>query len=1335
MKNKIILIIISLILISHYVSAENFVNLTPKPLKMIVSSGELALPVEFVVSCNNVSDEIIQEANKFVSHINKATELNAQVQTNAANALINVSYYEGAMNPGEESYSLDITATGVNIKAETATGFFYAFQTLKKILPPNVCAGVKDEKIAEYTLPLVSISDKPRFKYRGFMLDVGRHFFTTDEVKRLLDIMAIYKMNIFHWHLTDDQGWRVEVPKWPKLVSVGSVRKNSYSVDPVYGRYLTNQPYGPYYYTKEEMKDIVEYAKKLHIEIIPEIDMPGHFSSALTAYPEFSCNPEGSHSVGIENGVYSDILNVANPKALAFAKDILDVLIDIFPYPYIHIGGDECPTGAWEGNQQCKDLMAKLGYTNFRTLQSYFTKELSDYVKPKGRKLVAWNEVITAPGSDAQMMKDADALIMCWMGATGAAQRAQQLGLKNLITDNGYHYLNFKQSNDPLEPYARGNGNNTLEYTYAYNIPSAADTYKDLYLGLQGSLWTEDISTNGLLEYLAFPRLMAIAETGWTPQNLKDYKDFNKRMTADSTMLNYNNYNYCRHSLKSSLSDEKVMPKTIDKDPSAWYRVITRNTADAYRTGKCIELLNPESPIIHTGNAQENRLWSGTVASKGATNYEYQLWGWKEDPKNKGHYAMVSKAKSSGSVNPMPTSTDNSGRWDYDENSIHYSFTLGDVAYQMNGENYCYSIHSDNSPENLYMNIAAIGQNYAINLWSNVFDGNSGIWEFKPVSSSTIEETKKILKQTNLLINAAKTYSTEEGKLPGLYDAAKKEALSALVKEDISTLNEEQLELFNEKLNVALNEMKGSLALPVEGKSYRITNNTLMNFTENTLCDKGEKVLRHSSSPWNANIWIAEKVTTAHDTASVTLKNAYTGKFISGNASPLMMGENGTKIDIIFQPDLGDFVLKIGDKALFPISEEFENNPGCIYVGGIRPQGTGWTIEEVFTMTYECYDQSQKLLGIYRCAAPKNKKLICEAPSIKNFTLKKYEETSSSEAPVIENVTENKTFKVIYERSAYTITINCRDARGAWLETKEHSVKIGDNYTLEIPLFSHYTLKDTDYDGEKTFTPTSDQTVNATYITEAVSGFKGIQNVATKIEDGHTYLLYDATTASGRTGYLNASMTNKIIYTSASKTEGAPNYVWTAEKSGSGFKMKNETGYYIPTLNKGGNITVGSTGDTFVFTLNPDGETWSVKGSNNLFWNGNAGSFTGWSDAHPYKIYEFIVAPYFTVKYTCIDTEGKILSTGIEYVKAGESATFIEPVFENYVRTEIEGDMEGLTAVNKGIDLKLTYKKEIVGVENPNADKTKEGKAYDLLGRETKEKKGVFILSGKTKLK
>ena len=315
------------------------VNLTPQPKDIQVQEGMLTLPSSFEANVSQLGDSVIQEVDQFIEVLGASSGISVKT-TGDAKALLQVRLNPEIKN--SEGYVLQVTDSGILVEASCTDGFFYAFQTLKKMLPANVMAGVKAPRVTSYALPLVQITDEPRFGYRGFMLDVARHFFDVDEVKRVLDMMACYKMNKLHLHLSDDQGFRVEITKYPRLNTIGSIRDDSYSTD--FGgsgkRIHTYKPYGPYYYTKEQIRELVAYAEKLHIDIIPEIDMPGHFGAAMAAYPEFSCEPDVRHPVISDESHTPTIPNVANPKTLQFAKDILSEIMDLFPYPYINIGGD-----------------------------------------------------------------------------------------------------------------------------------------------------------------------------------------------------------------------------------------------------------------------------------------------------------------------------------------------------------------------------------------------------------------------------------------------------------------------------------------------------------------------------------------------------------------------------------------------------------------------------------------------------------------------------------------------------------------------------------------------------------------------------------------------------------------------------------------------------------------------------------------------------------------------------------------------------------------------------------------------------------------------------------
>ncbi len=528
--------------------AQPRVNLTPRPKSMTTGEGELVLQTGFRVGYGNLPDSLAREAARFVSDINASTPLQAMA-TNSTHGTIQMEV-DGTLS--EEGYSLEINSQGATLKARTTAGFFYGFQSLKKILPPNVMARVRDGQTGRYALPALRIEDEPRFGYRGFMLDVSRHFFPLEEIKRMLDVMAAYKLNVFHWHLTDDQGWRAEIKRYPRLTQVGSVARDVRLNPMDRGTYWLGQPYA-HYYTQEEMREVVRYAADRHIQVLPEIDMPGHFCAAMASYPEFSCTPEGPHSVQTnQGGVYADVMNVSNPRAVEFAKGILTELMEIFPYPYIHIGGDECPTSAWEKNAECQERYRKLGLTSYRQLQSHFIQEISNHVKAHGRQLIVWNESVTAKGADLDILASTGATVMSWHPCQQGARTAAELGLNTIITEyhtaQGGYYINRKQ--DPNDKYAAaGAGDDTVEGTYNYvPVPDGVPSeLRPRYIGVQGTFWTEWVSDGPYLEYLALPRLIALAEAGWTPQELKDFEDFRQRMALDRKMLDYNHYEYGKH--------------------------------------------------------------------------------------------------------------------------------------------------------------------------------------------------------------------------------------------------------------------------------------------------------------------------------------------------------------------------------------------------------------------------------------------------------------------------------------------------------------------------------------------------------------------------------------------------------------------------------------------------------------------------------------------------------------------------------------------------------------------------------------------------------------------
>ena len=540
---------------------EKSLSLIPAPKSVTVGEGEYVLSKGFTIAVGDFAESeqtnVLADVARFITTMNNATELECKASTGEADIKITEN-----TSLKDEGYTLDITENGVTIEASTADGVFYAMQSLMRLLPPHVILGKQVEEEVTYALPVASIEDEPRFSYRGFMLDVSRHFFTIDEVKKMIDLMAIYKMNVFHWHLTDDQGWRAEIKQYPLLTTIGAERRSSYDTPitrieengQVYWTgegAQTNRKYGPFYYTQEEMREVVRYAAERHIDVLPEVDMPGHFVAALHAYPQYSCHPDWAPEVWINGGISQDVLNVANPEAVQFAKNIITELCDIFPYPYFHIGGDECPTTQWQNNSLCQEKLKQLGKSNYRALQTEFIREINEHLATLGKKMFCWNESVTESGADLELMKKSGATIMCWNPCQGGAAKAASLGLNAIITEwgSGCYYINRRQSNDYGEPTAAGGGGDNVAATYNY-VPVPANVSAEnakYYIGVQATFWTEHVSSNEYLEYLALPRFMCVAEAGWTPQEKKDWNSFVRRMTIETEMLDLGEYIYARH--------------------------------------------------------------------------------------------------------------------------------------------------------------------------------------------------------------------------------------------------------------------------------------------------------------------------------------------------------------------------------------------------------------------------------------------------------------------------------------------------------------------------------------------------------------------------------------------------------------------------------------------------------------------------------------------------------------------------------------------------------------------------------------------------------------------
>ena len=523
------------------------IALTPQPAHLTVKDGRFEFGNQLKAKVTPYQgDSIRMVFESFKKELQEATGIKVSSTQKEAKARIILD-----LNPQlpAEAYKLNVSKKQVRIEASRPAGFYYALQTLKQLMPRNVMAGVATSDHSQWSLPSVEIEDAPRFEWRGFMLDEGRHFFGKDEIKRVIDMMAIYKMNRFHWHLTEDQGWRIEIKKYPKLTETGAWRNSKVLA---YGDVKPDgERYGGFYNHKD-IKEIVAYAKKKFIEIIPEIDIPGHSQAAVAAYPEFlACDPENKHEVWLQQGISTDVINVANPKAMQFAKEVIDELTELFPFNYIHLGGDECPTNKWQKNDECKKLLSEIGSSNFRDLQIYFYKQLKDYIATKPadqqRQLIFWNEVLHGNTS----ILGNDITIMAWIGANAAAKQAAKQGMNTILSPQIPYYINRKQSKLPTEPMSQGHGTETVEAVYNYqplkDVDAALQPY---YKGVQANFWTEWVTEPSVLEYLMLPRLAAVAEAGWTPQEKRNYEDFKERIRKDAELYDLKGWNYGKHIMK-----------------------------------------------------------------------------------------------------------------------------------------------------------------------------------------------------------------------------------------------------------------------------------------------------------------------------------------------------------------------------------------------------------------------------------------------------------------------------------------------------------------------------------------------------------------------------------------------------------------------------------------------------------------------------------------------------------------------------------------------------------------------------------------------------------------
>lgn len=543
MKN----ILFSVLLAASLVAQESILSIIPQPVEMKQGTGSLTISSSASVRYN--SDKIRNAAELFAHKISVPTGFSLSAEKGAEGTILFFLNTQPNKKLGNEGYTLDVSETTARIAANTQAGIFYGMQTLLQLLPKEIER--QNVSQTEWKIPSVSIVDYPRFPWRGIMLDVSRHFFPKEDVKKYIDELSRYKFNTFHWHLTDDNGWRIEITSLPKLTAVGAWRVERFGNfgrrdDPKPGEPAT---YGGFY-TQNDIREIVAYAQERNITIVPEIDLPGHSMAAIAAYPELSCTKDTSTKVNpgthfadwYGNGTFKmlieNALNPSDEKVYEFIDKVFTEVAALFPSPYIHVGGDECYKGYWQRDPGCRALMKKLNIRHVEDLQGYFMNRVEKIVNAKGKKLLGWDEILE--GGIAPT-----ATVMSWRGLTAGIEASSQ-GHDVVMTPTSYAYIDYNQGDQTVDPplYA------SLRVNKCYSfepVPDGADARH--ILGGQGNLWTEQVPNLRAAEYMSFPRAWALSEVFWSPKDAKDWDNFSNRMErhferADAADINYSRAAY-----------------------------------------------------------------------------------------------------------------------------------------------------------------------------------------------------------------------------------------------------------------------------------------------------------------------------------------------------------------------------------------------------------------------------------------------------------------------------------------------------------------------------------------------------------------------------------------------------------------------------------------------------------------------------------------------------------------------------------------------------------------------------------------------------------------------
>jgi hexosaminidase len=726
MKIYSFVILSFLVLVSITTFAQdNVYNIVPFPAQFAGREGKFILSndTKIVASPKDAGQQAAIQY--FIGQIRNATGLTIATAAITKGKAI-VFQAHKAKKCGPEGYTLRVLPDKITIESETPKGYFYAVQTLLQLLPTEVFSPVKVQNVT-WAVPVCDILDRPRFGYRGMMLDVCRHFMPVSAIKKFIDLLAMQKMNTFHWHLTEDQGWRIEIKKYPKLTQVGSKRKET-----LVGHYGQNYPqrfdnleYGGFY-TQDEIKEVVKYAATRHVTIIPEIEMPGHAMAALASYPELSCDPTKKYEVQGNWGVFDDVY-CPNEQTFKFLEDVLSEVFTLFPSKLIHIGGDECPKDAWKKSTFCQELIKKNNLKYEHGLQSFFIKRMEKFINAKGRSIIGWDEILE--GGVAP-----NATVMSWRGTKGGTDAAKQKH-NVIMTPSATCYLDYYQGEPSKEPLAIG-GYLPLEKVYEYEpMPSELTENEQKYiLGVQGNLWTEYIPTAAQAEYMAFPRLTALAEIGWVPRGPKNFEDFAVRLKEHLKRLHYLKVNYSKRILDvratTQLNNEGKLQVRLEKSDSDSKIYYTTNGKDATTTSTEYTMpITLDKTTIIKATTTAGAIFEETIYIHRAKGKPYT---YNPDPEPAYDYDPLKKLLTDGQVAQSPRSK--SG-WVMTPKDFEVTIDLGEVrpVTKVSANFLKQILYNIYPPTSVEIGLSKDGESFKDAINQPISYQLEGAWEIMPV--------------------------------------------------------------------------------------------------------------------------------------------------------------------------------------------------------------------------------------------------------------------------------------------------------------------------------------------------------------------------------------------------------------------------------------------------------------------------------------------------------------------------------------------------------------------------------------------------------------------------